>query len=189
MKAQTCAKRLFYPESFFSLSLAEENVHFAFYCLAAFFVPFMIGQPQLVVGTIVNCFLLLGATFLRGHKIVPVLVLPSLGVLTAGVIWGYYTLFLLIMVPFIWLANAIYVYGYRILLAQTNSALLAVSVASLMKSGFLLGVSCVYVSCEILPDLFLYAMGLIQLISALIGGLCAICIIKSKDVLANRFRK
>ena len=61
----------------------------------AFAVPFSLGHPQLLVGTLVNACLFLSAIFLPKKLIYPLIFFPSLGVLTRGIIFGSLTPFLL----------------------------------------------------------------------------------------------
>jgi hypothetical protein len=180
METYEYVKNLYY-NSIFNLTAIEENIHLFIYSFAAFFVPFMLGHPQILVGCIVNCALILGATYLKGHKLVPVIILPSIGVLTAGIIFGTFTPFLVIMVPFIWIGNAAYAYGYKALHSKTKSYLLSVFVSSLAKAGLLFGAAFALVSMNLLPAMFLTAMGWLQLTTALIGGAAAIGVIKARE--------
>jgi len=183
METYEYVKDLYY-NSIFNLTAIEENVHLALYSFAAFLVPFMLGHPQILVGCIVNCALILGATYLKGHKLIPVILLPSIGVLTAGIMFGTFTPFLLIMVPFIWIGNAVYAYGYKALHSKTKSYLLSVGVSSIVKAGLLFSAAFALVSMNLLPAMFLTAMGWLQLTTALIGGVSAIIFIKSRQAFA-----
>ncbi len=149
------------------------NLHL--YLLVGFLVPFTIGHPQLLVGIVVNATLILGAVELESvRKTVPLLFAPSLGVLARGLIFGPFTPFLAIMLPFIWLGNAILVFGisefYRKRRINYGITLSAFSAA---KAGFLFSIAFIFVSAAILPPVFLSAMGATQLVTALAGGFVA----------------
>jgi len=171
----------FYDTSLFVVSNLEENIHLILYSALAFFIPFLLGHPQLLVGSIVNCALILGATYLKGHKLLPVILLPSLGVLTAGVIFGSYTIFLLYLVPFIWIGNAIFAYGYKWMQFVTKKYYLAVPASAAIKTLFLFGAASLLIFLHVIPAVFMATMGLFQLYTALIGGAVAAGIILAKE--------
>lgn len=149
--------------------------------LVGFLVPFTMGHPQELVGVLVNATLVLSAIeFGLKKKTLPLLFAPSLGVLARGLIFGPLTPFLLIMLPFIWISNAILVYGVsKIFKEKEKNYGIALGVSAAAKSGFLFGVSFVLVSAAILPPMFLTAMGIIQLYTALVGGALAFGIYKA----------
>jgi len=149
-------------------SLAKVLV-FSAICIVAFFVPFAFGHPQWLVGTIVNACLFVSAIFLPKKYFIPLAVLPSLGVLARGLVFGPLTMFLVYFLPFIWLGNLILILVYK----KTNFV-----IASLAKFLFLYIGANIYFSFHVVPKLFLTAMGLNQLATALAGGLIAFLILK-----------
>jgi hypothetical protein len=99
---------------------------------------------------------------------------PSLGVLARGLIFGPFTPFLAIMLPFIWVSNALLVYGIRALhKKKEQNYWISLGASSLVKTGFLFSAAFVLVSISALPLVFLTAMGVTQLITALSGGILA----------------
>lgn len=170
-----------YQESLFDVSLIEENIQMISYSLLAFFIPFVLGHPQWIVGIIVNAALILGATYLKGYKLLPVILLPSVGVLTAGLIFGSYTLFLLYLVPFIWIGNAIYVYAFKHLQFIKMNKLFSIIGASGSKAVFLFLSALLLVSLGIIPTIFITAMGILQLVTALAGGVVAVGIMEGRN--------
>jgi len=179
-------KKLYY-NSIYNIKNIEENIQMVLLSMIGFFLPFVLGHPQILVGIIVNAMLIVGATYLKGHKLLPLIVLPSLGVLTAGIIFGTYTIFLLYLIPFIWIGNAIYVYMYKYFNLTKNGLknnFLGIGVASIIKAGFLLGMTFLLVQFAIIPSVFLTAMGIIQLFTALIGGVIAVSIVKLREKIA-----
>lgn len=170
-----------YNESLFDVGVIEENMQMIFYSLLAFFLPYFLGHPQWLVGIIVNAYLILGATYLKGYKLLPVIVLPSIGVLTAGLIFGSYTVFLLYLIPFIWIGNAVYAYSYKHLQFVKMNKIFSVISASVLKSTFLFLSALLLVSLEVIPAMFLTAMGILQLVTALAGGVIAVGIISGRE--------
>ncbi|MGV8171155.1 MAG: hypothetical protein ACP5OA_00505 [Candidatus Woesearchaeota archaeon] len=179
-------KKLYY-NSIYNIKNIEENIQMLLLSMIGFFLPFVLSHPQIIVGIIVNAMLIIGATYLRGHKILPLILLPSIGVLTAGIIFGTYTIFLLYLIPFIWLGNAIYVYVYKHVSFRENTwkgRILGVGIASILKVGFLLGITFLLVQLLIVPIIFLTVMGLLQLVTALIGGIVAVGVVDMRKKLS-----
>jgi hypothetical protein len=152
---------------------AHEGLSFYLYFFVGFLVPFTIGHPQLLVGSVVNATLVLAALELRSFKhIGPLILAPGLGVLSRGLVFGPFTPYLAIMLPFIWVGNAILVFGIRTLYINIKfNYVVSLAVSALAKSGFLFFVAFALVSFSLLPSLFLTTMGAIQLVTALLGGL------------------
>jgi len=176
-------KKLYY-EGIYDIRNIEENIQMMVLSMIGFFLPFVLGHPQIIVGVIVNAMLIIGATYLKGNKMLPLILLPSIGLLTAGVIFGTYTLFLLYIIPFIWLGNAVYVYVYKHVNFRENTwngRILGVIVASILKAALLFGITFLLVQLTVVPTVFLTAMGVIQLITALIGGVIAVGIVKCRE--------
>jgi len=170
-----------YRESLFNVTIIEENIQMIFYSLLSFFIPFVLGHPQWIVGIIVNAALILGATYLKGYKLLSVILLPSIGVLTAGLIFGSYTMFLLYLIPFIWIGNAIYVYAFKHLQFIKMNKLFSIIGASGLKVTFLFLSALLLVSLGIIPAMFLTAMGILQLVTALAGGVIATGITNARN--------
>ncbi len=83
------------------------------FSLAAFFIPLFLGHQQIIVGSVVNAFLITAGMHLKGYKVLPIIIMPSLGALSAGLIFGPLTKFLIIMIPFIWIGNALFVFTFK----------------------------------------------------------------------------
>ncbi len=167
-----------YHGSLYGLTAVEENVHFIIYMFSCFLVPFLISHPQIVVGVVVNAALILGATYLRGHKMLPLILLPSLGVLAAGLIFGPFSPLLLYMVPFIWIGNAAYAYGYKFMMLRKSNKALCIAIPSALKAVLLFLPALILVNIGMLPVLFLTSMGILQLVTALIGGIAATIVVE-----------
>jgi hypothetical protein len=155
------------------------------YSAVCFFLPFMIAHPQFVVGTVVNAMLITAALNIRGYKLLPVILLPSIGVLTAGVLFGSFTVFLLYLIPFIWIGNTILVYTFKILkLHLKKNYLFTLITGAALKSGFLFLSALLLFKLGIIPVMFLTAMGILQLTTALSGGIAAYALHYAKKRLA-----
>ncbi|KKR00996.1 MAG: hypothetical protein UT26_C0037G0021, partial [Microgenomates group bacterium GW2011_GWC1_39_12] len=83
--------------------------------------------------------------------------------------FGPFTIYLVYFLPFIWVGNYLLMY-----VAKSSSFL----VAALAKSLFLFLIAYIFVSLHIVPKIFLTAMGILQLVTALVGGIAAIGISK-----------
>ncbi len=134
----------------------------------AFTIPFFVPGPQWFTGTLVNCFLFLYVSKFSKKNIAPVIILPSIGALLNGLIFGPLTVFLVYFIPFIWMGN------FLLLLVFSNmknyNYLLRIVVSSFAKFGLLFLVANIYFGFHVVPKLFINSMGLIQLVTALAGG-------------------
>lgn len=148
----------------------------------AFLIPFFISGPQLLTGTIVNTLLFLFVSQTNSKKILPIIVLPSIGALLNGVLFGNFTVFLLYFLPFIWISNYLLIYSFKRLLKK-YSFIFSMTVSSFLKFIFLLSIAFIFTSTKIIPIIFMQLMGLFQLYTALLGGILALgihTIIKKK---------
>ncbi|MBN1157170.1 hypothetical protein JXA85_06105 [Candidatus Woesearchaeota archaeon] len=153
---------------------ANENIELVLCSAVCFFVPFLMGHPQFFVGTIVNAALVLAAMSMNEARLLPLMVVPSLGVLCRGLVFGPYTPLLVYMIPFIWLGNAILVFAVRALSVKMNrNKWLSLGTGAVLKSVFLFTVAFIFVSVGVLPAIFLTTMGLFQLYTATAGGIVA----------------
>lgn len=144
--------------------------------LTIFALPMITHGPQLLIGTAVNLLLFLGAKKLTTKELIPLSILPSLGALTNGVLFGSLTLFLVYFAPVIWVSN----YLMMKIFQQTTKlpTVLSVAIASIAKATMLFTVALIFFRLSIVPQIFLTAMGTIQLTTAVLGGLLALTITK-----------
>jgi len=138
--------------------------------LLSFFIPFSLGHPQWLVGTIVNTCLFLTAVYLPKRYYIPLIILPSLGVLARGLLFGPFTLFLVYFLPFIWLGNFILILIFKNSFLRFNY-LLSVFLAATTKFLLLIITANIYFNFHLVPSIFVQTMGLNQLATALAGGL------------------
>jgi len=160
------------------ITLTELTKFLAFSALSilSFFVPFAFSHPQWLVGIIVNACLFLSAIYLPKKYYIPLIILPSLGLLARGVVFGPLTFFLIYFLPFIWLANLLLVLVFKKVISL---GIFSVAISAFAKFLFLFAVSTIYFNFHLVPKLFLQTMGIFQLFTALAGGAIAFIIFKS----------
>jgi hypothetical protein len=185
------------------ISEMKKFLVFASGSILSFFAPFAFGHPQWLVGTIVNACLFLGAVFLPKKYYIPLAVLPSLGVLARGLVFGPFTYFLVYFLPFIWLGNLILIVAFRNvyefqLKRDPTSFKLKNAFSKLLEVGSLVGlpafakflflflIANIYFKFSIVPMLFVTTMGLNQLATALAGGAVSLLIFKLYGGLIKR---
>jgi hypothetical protein len=158
----------------YTLSHAQEYAEMILYSVVAFSLPFILGNEQLVVGSVVNCALVLAALNLRGARLLPVILLPSVGALLAGMLFGSLSASLIYMLPFIWLGNAILVFAVKeLVLSGKKNRLAALTAGSLTKTALLSAASLALFFLGVVPAQFIAAFGILQLATALCGGTAA----------------
>jgi hypothetical protein len=157
------------------LQYRAEVIEVLLYTAACFFLPLFLGHPQLIVGVAVNAMLITAALNVKGYKLLPVIIAPTFAVLSRGVLFGPFTVFLIYMVPFIWVGNFIIVYAFKELnLHRKMNRWLTLLAGSVAKALFLFGAAVLLVSLNIMPSLFLTTMGLFQFYTAILGGIIAL---------------
>lgn len=151
-----------------------ENIELFLYSIAAFAIPLLVPHPQLLTGTVVNAFLIMAALHFRGWKVAPLVILPSMAAVLNGVLFGPFTVFILYMMPFIWLGNFVLVYLFKQLHAAKNiNYWAALGGSAIAKAALLFGAAFLFVNVGVLPAMFLTAMGILQLGTAIAGGIVA----------------
>src|SRR3989344_8136799 len=140
-----------------------ENIEMSVYTLVSFLLPVFIGHPQIIVGIAVNAILIMAALNLKGYKVLPVIIAPALGALMRGILFGPFTIYLVYLIPFIWIGNAILVFSFRWLKVRMNkNYFLTLIVGAVTKSGFLFLIAFLLFRLEIIPAIFLTSMGDLQ---------------------------
>ncbi len=153
-----------------SLNTVASSLVFAGLSILSIVVPFLLGHPQWLVGTVVNACLFLAVVFLPSKYYLPLAVFPSLGVLARGLVFGPFTYFLVYFLPFIWLGNLILILTFKKCFSRFKY-IFSVILASGAKFLFLFIIANIYFKFSIVPALFLQSMGFSQLATALAGGL------------------
>lgn len=146
--------------------------------LTAFAIPFFISGPQWLTGTVVNTLLFIAVSRLPTRRLFPVIILPSVGAVLHGMLFGPLTLFLIYFLPFIWIGNSILM-GVFAYLRKRVSSIIGVITSAAFKSIFLFVVANIYFKFHLVPKMFITSMGFIQLVTAISGGLLAVFILKA----------
>ena len=170
------------PKNFHEAIILSKWLTAATY-LGVFTIPFLLGFPQTLIGTLVNAFLVLSAVIIKDpKKVLPLVFLPSVGVLARGLVFGPFTFLIFYMLPFIWFSNAVLVWMTdRLYLKMGMNYLSSLLISSLVKSLALYLAAFGWVSLGLLPRVFLQTMGPIQFLTAILGGLLAYGVIKSLE--------
>lgn len=148
-------------------------IAFTLLSFLSFAIPFSLGHPQIIVGSIVNASLFLSAIFLPEKFIYPVILMPSLAVLSRGIIFGPLTPFLVLMIPFIWVGNWLLVFVFKKVFNLYRSDWLAIFMAALLKFIFLFSAANLMFKLNLVPKIFLTTMGVLQFVTASLGGVLA----------------
>ena len=135
----------------------------------AFVIPLLFNGSQIITGSIINTLLFISAAKLSKRTLPFMAVIPSLGAVSNGILFGPFTIYLVYFLPFIWIGNYLLMY-----ITKTHN----MWIASFIKSIFLFLIAYVFVSLHIVPKIFLTAMGVLQLGTAFIGGIAALGISK-----------
>ena len=160
-----------------SVSIVDTELIFLGLALLSFVVPFSLGHPQLLVGTLVNATLFASVILLQRKLFLPIIILPSIGVVSRGLIFGPFTPFLIYFLPFIWLGNLSLVLVFKKSFPFFGYLLSAI-LASFVKLLILFSFANLFFRFNLVPRLFLSAMGINQLITACLGGLFSFLFLK-----------
>lgn len=178
---------LFVKKQSYEMEERQENIEMIIYSAFCFFVPFFLGGPQIAVGIMVNMALVMAALNVRGEKLLPVIIMPSIGVLLRGILFGPFTMFLIYMIPFIWMGNALLVLVFKKLCSKVKvKRAISLVIGAVAKSLFLFGAAFAFFSAGVLPKLFLTTMGAMQLYTALIGGFAALSLQKIRKLFKEK---
>ena len=148
---------------------------------------------QFLVGATVNCALIIAGISFRGIlRTFGIVFLPSVIALLSGLILSMGSVYMLYMIPAIWLGNASVVFGFKYLYThkKLNFALTSAIIIAL-KAGFifagynlLLAIGLIPAGSPVAETLFT-AMGLNQLITATLGCIAAFGVVKISYRQAN----
>jgi len=141
---------------------------------SSFLIPFLISGPQLLTGTIVNSLFYLFVLQSVSKKILPIVLLPSIGALLNGIIFGKFTVFLLYFLPMIWISNYLLIHSFKFFLKKKSPVLISMGISALLKTLLLFSIAYLFTTIKIVPQIFLQLMGLFQLYTALLGGVIAL---------------
>lgn len=138
----------------------------------SFAIPFSLGHPQFLVGSIVNAALFASVILLPRKYFWPIIVLPSVAVLSRGIIFGPLTAFLIYFLPFIWLGNLGLIWTFKKIYPHWGF-LRAMIMASFGKQALLYLSAQIFFNLKLVPKIFLITMGINQLLTGVTGGFIA----------------
>ncbi|MGV8163096.1 MAG: hypothetical protein ACP5N2_07225 [Candidatus Nanoarchaeia archaeon] len=174
----------FWSRTDYAVGFVQEYSELVIYSALAFLIPFLLAHPQIVVGVVVNAALVLSALNMKDYKLLPVIMLPSIAVLSRGLIFGPFTMFLIYLIPFIWIGNSILVYAFKELkLKRKMNSVFTLLIGATAKTVFLFLCALLLVKTGVIPAPFLVTMGVFQLYTALAGGAIALGIHEAKKKL------
>ncbi len=163
-------REMFLQERECGFAAEREFIVFAGLCFLSFTTPILLPHPQLLTGAVVNSLIVAGALHFGWRKLLPVLVLPSMGAVAAGMLFGPFTIYLLYMAPFIWAGNFILAAAVKYFALAKKSFLSGALLGAGAKAAFLFCSAYALFSFGLVPAAFLAAMGMTQLFTALAGG-------------------
>jgi hypothetical protein len=134
----------------------------------ALLTPMFLKHPQILVGVIINALLIKGAFSLKKYQTLPLIILPSVGVVLGGYLFGGLIKFVFYMIPAIWASNALLVYLFKTRTEKNYFTTLIFSAVA--KTAFLFVIALAMYSLNLIPRALLIAMGYMQFITAVIGG-------------------
>lgn len=141
-------------------------------------------NSQLIVGTIVNAALVVSAINLKGWaKILGVVTMPSISIILSGYVFGTASVYMVYMIPAIWIGNFALIYSYKFLMLGKNKHyFLAGIVGIIVKVAIIFAlfnlINLFGVFPEKLVENLRNAMGMTQLITATLGVIAAFVIYK-----------
>lgn len=152
--------------------LLSENSELFVYIAVAAALP-VVGGNQLFVGTAVNAMLILSALHFKGWKPFMLVFFPSICAYLFSALFAGETSFLLYLLPSIWIGNALVVLFFKLFLASGGAYWKTLLMASFSKAA-VIGLSAyALLAIEIIPQSLLLPMSIMQLITALLGGVVA----------------
>ena len=134
-------------------------------------------NSQIIVGSIVNSALIFSAINVKGwKKIIGVVTMPSISTILSGYVFKSASVYMVYMIPAIWIGNFVLIYAYKLIMLEKNkNYFLAGVVGIIAKVLVIFGCFEILNLFNIFPDKLVAnlqkAMGLTQLITASIGTL------------------
>lgn len=184
-------------KTIYNFSQKAEIVQTIVIGLIAFLVPTFLAQliniifgkqsviasnSQIIVGSIVNTALIMSAINIKGlKKIIGVVTMPSVSTILSGYVFGTASVYMVYMIPAIWLGNFALIYAYKFIMLNKNKNYFLAGVAGIIaKVLVIFGVFELLNVFSIFPQKLVSnlqtAMGLTQLITAIIGMLISFAI-------------
>jgi hypothetical protein len=144
--------------------------------------PLFLKSPQLLVGSVVNFVLFFSAKKFGFRKSLPSILLPCLIAYSSNILFKGATYFLIFFIPIIFIGNSIYV----LLSRYIKNSFFSVIVSSVCKSLLLYIFAYIFVKEVGLPQIFITNMGVMQLITGIIGGILGLLFINfNKEIVTK----
>ncbi len=144
----------------------------------------VVTKSQLIIGSMVNASLIVTAMNLKGWaKILGVVTMPSISTILGGYVFKTASVFMVYMIPAIWVGNFALVYAYKKILVQKNkNYFIAGIVGIVIKVAIIFGAFGILNLMGIFPQKLVTnlqtAMGMTQGITATVGMIIAFVIYK-----------
>ncbi len=155
----------------YSFSVKRDFVQLVVISFLAFAIPFVFPHPQILTGIVVNALLVFAALGMRGNSVIPVILLPSIGAVANGLLFGPLTIFLIYLIPFIWIGNFLLVYGIKHFAEMGFWK--AGAISAFLKAGAIFLPAYFLFAAGVLPEALLIPMSMLQIATAL-GGIAII---------------
>lgn len=141
-------------------------------------------NSQLIIGTIVNATLVTAAINLKGWaKILGIVTMPSISTILSGYVFGTASVYMVYMIPAIWIGNFALIYSYKFLMLGKNKHyFLAGIVGIIVKVAIIFALFNLLNLFGVFPEKLVEnlrnAMGMTQFITATLGVIVAFVIYK-----------
>lgn len=180
-------------------SKTSEFIQTVIIAILAFLVPTFLAQlinivfgaesmiannSQIIVGSVVNTLLVISALNLKGwSKTIFVVTMPSISTIMSGYIFKSASIYMVWMIPAIWIGNFILIFAFKYLMLANGKNYFVVAITGIIcKVIVIFGVFTILKALNVFPEKIVSklqnAMSLIQLITATIGCLIAFGIYK-----------
>lgn len=160
-----------YLHDFTAIKLSHSLIKYLAANLILFAIPLLFNQPQLLVGSLVNFCLIFIALNFKKSELLPAIFLPSIAAVLNGALLGSLSPFLVVLMPFVWMANAVLVFSLRYLQINHKPLIVSLVVSGVLKVAVLYGCTYLLVSLLKLPAAMLVVMGSTQLATFSIAAL------------------
>lgn len=181
----------------------SETIQTIIIAIIAFVVPTFLAQlikmvfgaesiitnnSQIIVGSIVNTMLILAALNIKGwSKNIFIVTMPSISTILSGYIFKSASVYMVWMIPAIWLGNFILILAIKyFILKKEKNYIISCIVGIIAKVAIIFGMFSVLNLFNIFPEKMVTnlqtAMGITQLITATIGGIISFIIYKLEKI-------
>ena len=140
------------------------------------------ANSQFIIGSIVNCALVMTAINLNGWlKIAGVITMPSISVVLSGYVFHTASPYMVWMIPAIWVGNFVFVYAYKFVMLSKGKNYFLASVLGILTKVAIIAVGFMILKAfGIFPEKMVAtlqsAMTVTQFITATIGAVGAFVI-------------